>query len=189
MPNNFSLREPSLREPTNILKEKARAAMPAQRVRPVLHYWTTVVYGLIGITLFMLPIAFSNYKITYQALLVGTNFIPLGLLIGMNIQEDGYQQRRLRTVFCISLFVAVGFTIYASIEPISFLTNKCSDLQQESFEPPSHHHHEKYLDYLWTRSICQNEYGFIIVYLIYMSIIFLISVISLFVYAFRMSYP
>lgn len=163
--------------------------MPAQRVRPVLHYWTTVVYGLIGITLFMLPIAFSNYKITYQALLMGTNFIPLGLLIGMNIQEDGYEQRRLRTVFCISLFVAVGFTIYASIEPISFLTNKCPDLQQESFEPPSHHHHEKYLDYLWTRSICQNEYGFIIVYLIYMSIIFLISVISLFVYAFRMSYP
>ena len=147
-------------------------------VRQVLHYWTTVIYGLIGITLFMLPAAFSNYKITYQNLLLGTNWIPMTLLIGMNINGDLQQQRRLRVIFCISLFVAIAFTMYCSVEPFSFLVSKCPSLNEE------HDHHHSHT----IQSICQNEYGFIIVYIVYMAIIILINFISLFVYAFRMSH-
>ena len=185
MPNNFS--QPFVL--SSFSARKSRAAMSTQRdARQVLHYWATVVYGLIGISLFMLPVAFSNYKITYQDLLLGTNIIPMSLLIAMNISGDAYQQRRLRVVFCISLFVALAFTIYASVEPFSFLVDKCPSLQEENFEPPSHHKEEKYSQYLWNRGICQNEYGFMIVYLVYMAFIALIHIITLFVYAFRMSY-
>lgn len=171
--------------------QKARAAtrseMPAQR--QVIHYWMTVIYGLIGICLFMLPVAFSNYKITYQDLLLGINWIPMALLIGMNIQGDGFQQRRLRVVFCVSVFVALAFTIYTSVDPFTYLVDKCPSLHDENYDPPSHHHHKKFLEHLETESICQNEYGFMIVYLVYMAIIVLIHIISLFMYAFRMSRP
>lgn len=169
------------------MEKSRRSQMPPQQ-RQVIHHWTTVVYGLIAISLFMLPVAFSSYKITYQDLLLGTNFIPTALLIAMNVNGEGYQQRRLRVLFCISVFVALAFTIYTSVDPFNYLVNKCPPLQEEDFEPPSHRHREKYSDFIWTENICQNEYGFMIVYLVYMAIIVLIHFISLFVYAFRMGY-
>lgn len=166
---------------------KLREATWIQRV-------ISILYGIVGVTLFMLPIAFIYYKITFQSILLATNFIPLTIVLLTRLSPTtGSIPRRFKVSFCTSAFLTLCFIVIASINPITILLSECPNSEPPPLPCHHHHHHherdisDELLLNLWVRNICENEQGFIIVYLVYMLLLFMLNLVSLFIYAFRIT--
>lgn len=154
-----------------------------------IHYCFLILYGIAGVSLLLLSVALVYYIITVQALLLAPNFIALGVLVGIRPNPlNGRIPRHTKVTFCVAAFLSIAFIGITALLPFDILLNECPSLKQTEGHP--HHRdgsvNQKFLSHLTLESVCQNEQGFIIGYLCYMALLFLLNLVAIFVYAFRM---
>lgn len=154
-----------------------------------IHYCFLILYGVAGVSLLLLCIAMVYYVIIIQSLLLAPNFLALGLLVGIRPNPlNGRIPRYTKVTFCVAAFLSLVFIAITALLPFDILLSECPSIEPTSGHP--YHRdgmvNQKYLTHLTLESVCQNEQGFIIGYLCYMALLFILNLVAIFVYAFRM---
>jgi len=117
----------------HLLRSIARAASQRRMEgeNPARCYWTfSIFYGLFAVAIFLIPVIFINYKVTYQSILVAFPLFCAGVIVGLEPDERGRVRRKMRVAMITGAFVGIVLCGYGLINPFTILLSEC----------PSHAH-------------------------------------------------
>lgn len=139
--------------------------MSSQQSYFVFHF----LYAIASVILFIQPVIVPHFKIAFQSALLAFTFYPTGLMRTLKPDDNGRVQRTARVGFCVAAFISLVLVCIASINPTIILFSECDTISDDSS----------------VVDICLHEKGFIIYYLIYMSLLFLLHFVALLWYSFK----
>jgi magnesium-transporting ATPase (P-type) len=141
-------------------EDKTRSVRRARRGHFIFH----LLYGLLTVILFILPVVTLYFQIAFQSALLSFAFYTAALIAALRPNDNGRVVRATRLTFCVAAFISIVLVVIASINPIVILTsNNCTSLSSDAT----------------VVDICLNEKSFMVYYLIFMALILLLQFVSL----------